>query len=205
MSNPLAPFPDLCLRVWQRDTTVLAEIQRLAISQGLQATLQDGQLNIRGRVSTGHHPGLRPHHRLRHSGLRVRGSALGRRSGGRRAVRGDQEAVEAGCQGRQGEERQAMSKRVRIYKVGDMWSAWEISDLFLITTNGSFSTSGKLVMGRGIARQARDRFPGLDRALAKTLRTPGRRYGLLVSPRWPEAKLGLFQVKLRYWGMPTWS
>ncbi len=92
-----------------------------------------------------------------------------------------------------------MSKRVRIYEVGDMWSAWEISDLFLITTNGSFSASGKLVMGRGMARQARDRFPGLDRALAKTLRTPGRRYGLLVSPPWPEAKLGLFQVKLRYW------
>ena len=52
MSNPLAPFPDLCLRVWQRDTTVLAEIQRLAISQGLQATVQDGQVNIRGRVGT---------------------------------------------------------------------------------------------------------------------------------------------------------
>ena len=113
-----------------------------------------------------------------------------------------------------------MSKRVRIYEVGDMWSAWEESDLFLITTNGSFTASGKLVMGRGIARQARDRFPGLDAALAKTLRVPSRRYGLpcgmnprsdcglcsrgipqglLVSPRWPEAKLGLFQVKLRYW------
>ena len=96
-----------------------------------------------------------------------------------------------------------MSKRVRIYEVGDMWSAWEISDLFLITTNGSFTADGKLVMGRGIARQGRDRFPGLDVALANTLSVPVRRYGLLVGPRWPEAKLGLFQVKLRYWDDAT--
>ena len=88
---------------------------------------------------------------------------------------------------------------MRIYDVGDMWAAWEESDLFLITANASFTAAERLVMGRGIARQALDRFPGLDKALAKTLRTPGRRYGLLVSPRWPQAKLGLFQTKLRYW------
>ena len=92
-----------------------------------------------------------------------------------------------------------MSKRVCIYEVGDIWSAWEISDLFLITTNGSFSANGKLVMGRGIACQARDRFPGLDAALVKALRVPARRYGLLVSHHGPEAKLGLFQTKLCYW------
>ena len=89
--------------------------------------------------------------------------------------------------------------KIPVYEVGDMWSAWEASDLFLITTNASLKPNGALVMGRGIARQARDRFPGLDLALGKAIGTPGRRYGLLVSPRWPKAKLGLFQVKLRYW------
>ena len=56
-------------------------------------------------------------------------------------------------------------------------------------------------MGRGIARQARDRFPGLDAALGKQiLSTCGNQgqYGLLVSPRWPKARLGAFQVKRHY-------
>lgn len=64
-------------------------------------------------------------------------------------------------------------------------------------------------MGRGIARQARDRFPGLDAVLGKQIlnvcgnpstlpRTGQGQYGLLVSPRWPEARLGAFQVKQHY-------
>ena len=53
-------------------------------------------------------------------------------------------------------------------------------------------------MGRGIARQARNRFPGLDAAFARQIRQicgNHGQYGLLVSPRWPEARLGAFQVK----------
>jgi hypothetical protein len=56
-------------------------------------------------------------------------------------------------------------------------------------------------MGRGLARQARDRFPGLDKAVGRQiLHLCGNlgEYGLLVSPRWPETKLGAFQVKLHY-------
>lgn len=83
---------------------------------------------------------------------------------------------------------------------GDMWNAWTKSDLFLITANSHIKRNGCLVMGAGIARQARDRFPGLDRALGAQIRKSNslRYYGLLVSPRWPEAKLGLFQVK-QHW------
>ncbi|MFW6184985.1 MAG: hypothetical protein ACOC8X_14395, partial [Chloroflexota bacterium] len=72
---------------------------------------------------------------------------------------------------------------------------------FLITTNSTLKKSGALVMGRGIARQARDRFPGLDLALGREIaRRCGSQgeYGLLVSPRWPAAKLGAFQVKTHY-------
>ena len=56
-------------------------------------------------------------------------------------------------------------------------------------------------MGRGIARQARDRFPGLDLALGRDIATVCGHLGhyhLLLSPRWPAAKLGAFQVKTHY-------
>ncbi|MEW5985051.1 MAG: hypothetical protein AB1791_00290 [Chloroflexota bacterium] len=85
-----------------------------------------------------------------------------------------------------------------VFQVGDMWSAYPMADLFLVTTNSTVRQDGALVMGRGIARQARDRFLGLDKALGQQiLKTSGRlgEYSLLISPRWPEARLGAFQVK----------
>ncbi|MCI0579953.1 MAG: hypothetical protein L0332_24090 [Chloroflexi bacterium] len=87
------------------------------------------------------------------------------------------------------------------FRYGDMWTAYSKADLFLITTNSTIRQNGALVMGRGIACQARDRFPGLDKALGRQiLNACGHlgEYGLLVSPRWPAAKLGAFQVKTRY-------
>ena len=89
-----------------------------------------------------------------------------------------------------------------IFKTGNMWTAYENADLYLITANSTLKKgTHALVMGRGIARQARDRFPGLDAALGKRiLSTCGNQgqYGLLVSPRWPKARLGAFQVKRHY-------
>lgn len=88
------------------------------------------------------------------------------------------------------------------FRTGDMWKAFDRADLFLITTNSTLKRrTYALVMGRGIARQARHRFPGLEEALGRQiLRTCGNQgeYGLLVSPRWPAAKLGAFQVKRHY-------
>jgi len=86
-----------------------------------------------------------------------------------------------------------------------MWSVYDDADLFLITTNSTIRRDGRLVMGRGIARQARDRFPGLAGAFGRQiLSCCGNQgeYGLLVSPRWPEAKLGAYQVK-RHYGQPA--
>jgi hypothetical protein len=98
-----------------------------------------------------------------------------------------------------------------------MWVTYATADLFLISTNSTLCKDGALVMGRGIARQAKERFPGLDLALgtqiqticsnpSASLRACAERsevtglgeYGLLISPRWPEAKLGAFQVKRHY-------
>lgn len=88
------------------------------------------------------------------------------------------------------------------FKVGNMWTAYTAADLFLITTNSTLKKSSHaLVMGRGIARQAKERFPGLDVALGRQIQALcGNQgiYGLLVSPRWPTAKLGAFQVKQHY-------
>lgn len=89
---------------------------------------------------------------------------------------------------------------------GNMWTAYESADLFLISTNSMLRRDGALVMGRGIAKEARDRFPGLDKALGQQIQKqcgnpsaplrPGLGvYGLLISPRWPAARLGAFQVK----------
>ncbi len=91
------------------------------------------------------------------------------------------------------------------------------TDLTLITTNASVNERGALVMGRGVARQARDAWPGLDLALGKAVaaRTDiatditafihqGRSYTLypdyclLISPDWPEKRIGAFQVKSRF-------
>lgn len=86
---------------------------------------------------------------------------------------------------------------------GDMWTVYDQAVLFLVTTNGVVTRSGALVMGAGIAKQARDRFPGLDQALGSAVKAAGSPYGLLVSPRWSispggsgaTAKLGAFQTK----------
>jgi len=85
-----------------------------------------------------------------------------------------------------------------IFQTGNMWSAYDDADLFVLTTNATIKRNGALVMGRGIARQARNRFPGLDTALGQQILSvcgSQGEYGLLVSPRWSAAKLGMFQVK----------
>jgi len=85
-----------------------------------------------------------------------------------------------------------------IYEYGDMFSVWDITDLFMITTNATIKSNGALVMGRGIARRIRDMFPGVDQAIGSHIET-GSMYGILVSPHWPDSKLGLFQVKYNWY------
>jgi hypothetical protein len=88
-----------------------------------------------------------------------------------------------------------------IYEFGNMFSVWEQSDLFCITTNATIKSNGALVMGRGIAKTVRDKYPGVDLVAGKLIEercgSEGL-YGLIISPDWPAKKLGLFQVKYRY-------
>lgn len=48
---------------------------------------------------------------------------------------------------------------------GDLWDYWTRGYYVGITTN-TVIRNGKLVMGAGVAKQARDKFPGLDREWA---------------------------------------
>lgn len=56
--------------------------------------------------------------------------------------------------------------------VGDMWTYPDIVQ-FCITTNGHVKTDGRAVMGRGVARQAKDRIPGIDKVLGTKIKLNG--------------------------------
>lgn len=56
---------------------------------------------------------------------------------------------------------------------GDFWS--EIADAYVITTNGTVNSQGRCVMGRGIALQAKNRFPGIDLQLGRLIKHWGNR------------------------------
>lgn len=88
-----------------------------------------------------------------------------------------------------------------IFKTGNMWDAYDDADLFLITTNSMVKSSGALVMGAGIAKEAKEKFPGIEFTLGnEILKTCGQlgKYCLLISPQWPDKKLGCFQVKYHW-------
>ncbi len=57
-----------------------------------------------------------------------------------------------------------------IFKTGDMWDRFGKVDLFCITVNGTFKADGSLVIGAGIAKQARDQIPSLEKIAGQHLR-----------------------------------
>lgn len=53
------------------------------------------------------------------------------------------------------------------------------ADAVGVTTNSMIRADGRAVMGAGVARVARDTFPGIDLALAKRLRSAGNHVHLI--------------------------
>lgn len=88
---------------------------------------------------------------------------------------------------------------------GDMWQVFGEADLFGITTNAKLRGDGALVMGRGIAAQAKSRYPELPYAWGREIQALQQyphhlpEYGVL---RRPGAKMFAFQVKYR-WDRPA--
>ncbi len=56
--------------------------------------------------------------------------------------------------------------------VGDIWE-YRGSAVIVITTNGSLTRDGRAVFGRGVARQAAARYPGLAERLGRRLTEDG--------------------------------
>jgi len=54
---------------------------------------------------------------------------------------------------------------------GDLWA--HPANIVVITTNGSIRRDGHAVMGRGVAKQAKDRFPHISKALAGLIKKSG--------------------------------
>lgn len=90
-----------------------------------------------------------------------------------------------------------------ILETGNMWDIWGKTDLFCITTNSTVTKDGRLVMGRGIAQEARDSIKGLDVRLGRMVGQNYRPYSLLilndlVREKVLQEKLGAFQIKYSF-------
>jgi len=57
--------------------------------------------------------------------------------------------------------------------VGDLWQYYAEGAVVAITTHGAVGRSGRSSMQRGCARQARERFPGLDAILGALISERG--------------------------------
>lgn len=64
--------------------------------------------------------------------------------------------------------------------LGNLWLVE--ADLLVVTTNPIVNARGQAVMGRGCAREAKERIPGLEYHFAKLLEAHGNRVMRLVKP-----------------------
>lgn len=88
---------------------------------------------------------------------------------------------------------------------GDMWSVYDEADVFLVTTNAVLTRDYRLVMGGGIAKEALERYPGLDwlwgyRLYSRYWQVYERQQLPIYGVLWPinGEKLAAFQTK-RHW------
>jgi O-acetyl-ADP-ribose deacetylase (regulator of RNase III) len=61
---------------------------------------------------------------------------------------------------------------------GDLWE-YHGTAIIAVTTNGQVSRKGEAVFGRGCARQAGERFPGLERRLGELITADGNHVAVL--------------------------
>lgn len=89
-----------------------------------------------------------------------------------------------------------------ILKQGDLWDELGQADYLLVTANATVKQDGSLVMGRGAALEAKQRFPSLDQELGQQVfaQSGGQvpwLYGLALCRAHTHGatQLGAFQVK----------
>lgn len=77
---------------------------------------------------------------------------------------------------------------------GDIWDYYDKGKWIVITTNGTIKNNGDAVMGRGIALQAKNRFPELPKELGELLEAEGNRLFIYLKKR-----LFTLPVKHNWW------
>lgn len=86
------------------------------------------------------------------------------------------------------------------FRQGDMLKHLDECDYAFITTNAMVKKDGSLVMGRGIAQQIRDMYPGLDKAFGKRIldcNMHQKAYHVIGQDMLPN--VFAFQVKYSWW------
>ncbi len=72
----------------------------------------------------------------------------------------------------------------------NIWKYHNKNNFIVITTNGFVKKNGACVMGRGIAQQTRDKFPGFDKKLGTIIKNEGNNVYI-----WHEEGLITFPTK----------
>jgi hypothetical protein len=67
--------------------------------------------------------------------------------------------------------------------IGDIWAFWQAGHFVGVTTNGMLNTKGELIMGRGIALQAKRRLPFLPLVLGDQVRRHGNQVFISLTAR----------------------
>jgi len=91
--------------------------------------------------------------------------------------------------------------------VGELFDEVGRANLLLVTTNASIKRSGQIVMGRGAAKQAAERWPELPSRIVQAAQeadhissTGFRWYGLVLTDIYEKGtRVGAFQVKEEWW------
>lgn len=76
---------------------------------------------------------------------------------------------------------------------GNIWNMK--SDVLCITTNGFVKNNGRAVMGAGIAKEAKDRIPGIDMILGQSISKHGNRVSFLFYDEIEGQDIWSFPVK----------
>lgn len=91
-------------------------------------------------------------------------------------------------------------------KQEDLWTVVNLPACYIVTTNAFITKDRRVVMGRGAAKEAVARIPGIDyEAGEAVLKTGKADYGTLIvrsMHRSGKAGVGIFQVK-HHWGDPA--
>lgn len=82
----------------------------------------------------------------------------------------------------------------------DYSDPWADPDIYLFTGNAVIKKNGAIVMGRGAAKQVRDRYPGIDLVFGKHLKEEPHLNVLILGKA--DRQLGWFKVK-DHWKEPA--